>query len=155
MRETPDETLLRLAEDLADCREPWTIFGGAALRLHGVVSGRIRDIDVLLAPVDAERMATRHGLPNRARGGTAHFRSRILLHPPLGPTPVELMAGFEVRVAGRWLPVDIRDRLPIRHEGRFLPVATLPELERLLRLFDRPKDRERLRLVEAARSRAG
>lgn len=143
----PSDSFVGLADFLRPCRDPWAIFGGAALCLHGLSTEAPKDIDVLLSLGDAERIAARHGLPNKAAGGTERFRSQILLHPSIGSVPVELMAGFEVRTADGWVPVRIEHCVTKRAGGMALPVATLPELARLFHLFGRPKDRERLERI--------
>lgn len=143
----PSDSFVGLADLLRPCRDPWSIFGGAALCLHGITSELPKDIDVLLSIDDAERIAARHGLENKAAGGIERFRSQILLHPSTGTVPVELMAGFEVLTTDGWVPVRIERRVTKTIGGVALPVATLPELARLFRLFGRPRDLERLRRI--------
>ena len=143
----PSNSFVGLADLLRPCRDPWAIFGGAALCLHGLSTEPPKDIDVLLSLGDAERIAARHGLANEAAGGAERFRSQILLHPPMGTVPVELMAGFEVLTGDGWVPVRIEHHVTKTIGRTALPVATLPELARLFRLFGRPKDLERLRRI--------
>lgn len=143
----PSDSFVGLVDFLRPCCDPWTIFGGAALCLHGILAGPPKDIDVLLSLGDAERIAARHGLANEAAGGAERFRSQTLLHPSMGTVPVELMAGFDVLTGDGWVPVRIEHHVTKTIGGVALPVATLPELARLFRLFRRPKDLERLRRI--------
>ncbi|WP_193171062.1 nucleotidyltransferase domain-containing protein [Nisaea nitritireducens] len=140
-------TLGALAAALDGTADPWWIFGGAALALHGVVSEDPRDIDVLVSEADAARLAHALDIGNGADGGTAKFRSSWFLKPALGPVPVEVMAGFEIFSAGAWHPVRprSRERKTIGEIALFVPSQA--EIAEILSLSGRPKDLARLELL--------
>lgn len=140
-------TLRALAAALDGTADPWWIFGGAALALHGLESGNPKDIDVLVSEADAARLAAALNIGNDADGGTAKFRSSWFLKPALGPVPVEIMAGFEIFSAGTWHPVYPRSRERKTMEEIALFVPSQAELAEILTLSGRPKDLARLELL--------
>lgn len=140
-------TLRALAAALKGTVDPWWIFGGAALALHGAGSEDPKDIDVLVSEADAARLAGALSIGNGADGGTAKFRSSWFLKSALGPVPVEVMAGFEIFSSGVWHPVHprTRERKVIGEVALFVPSRA--ELAEILTLSGRPKDIARLELL--------
>ena len=137
-----DETIREVMRDIAPRLEKdypgWAIFGSAALRLCGLKDIEVRDIDIL-APAtegtEAPETPSESGL----------FRSQRREQLIVQGIEVDISVGLEVRRRGRWRPVVLRETCTqdgIRH-------ASLSECLRLLRLFDRPKDRLRRKQVEA------
>lgn len=147
-------TLDRLTEAMAPWPGQWCVITGAAMALHGFGDGGARDIDVIATEDAARGLMERLGLANLADGGrgegAARFRSRVLLHPPLGVVPVEVFAGFEVFAEGRWQAVPMPRGTAARLGEAALPVATRAELARLFSLFGRPKDLRRAALLNGA-----
>lgn len=144
-----EQSLLRLSDIMSSCRDPWCIFGGTAMRLHGFRDTPIADIDVLASPRDAARLTTIHGIPDVADGGTVRFRSSALLHPDLGAVPVEILAGFEIFAGDAWKAVDVAERVDATFGRATVPIAGLHEIAAIFRLSGRPKDLPRLKLIEA------
>lgn len=140
-------TLHALTSALDGTQDPWWIFGGAALALHGVESGNLADIDVLVSEPDAARLAGALKVENCADGGTAKFRSSWFLKPVLGPVTVEIMAGFEIFSAGVWHPIRPRNRECKMLEDAALFVPSRVELAEILTLSGRPKDLARVELL--------
>ena len=60
---------------------------------------------------------------------------------------VEIMAGFHVATSAGWTEVLPRTRVPIGVEEATIYVPRRDELAEMLRLFGRPKDDERIRLL--------
>lgn len=145
--EALEETLTNLVGFLSDCRDPWCIFGGAALYLHGYRDGPVADIDVLLSPADCGRLTVARGLDNRADGGTDRFRSGAVLYPNLGPIAVEIMSGFEIFADRRWHEVAVETVTDLRFGSISAPVASIRDVGRILRLIGREKDIRRLELI--------
>ncbi len=143
-----EETLLRLTDLMSDCTDPWCVFGGAALYLHGYRDIPFSDIDVLISKADCERVRKAWDLPNEAGGGTDLFRSDFLLHPHLGPLDVEIMSNFEIFADMRWQPIDIGDPIETRLGSAIVPVASLEKIKSILRLSGRDKDLARLKLID-------
>ncbi len=63
------------------------------------------------------------------------------------PLIVEIMAGFRVATGSGWTKVLPRTRVPIFVDERIVYVPDCAELADMLRLFGRPKDLERVRLL--------
>jgi len=143
-----EQALIRLGDLMADCRDPWCVFGGAAMRLHGYRDMPIADIDVLVSPADGERLIASKALENVADGGTERFRSRILLHPDLSALPVEILAGFEIFANGSWQEVRVNERIKVQLRTSTVFVAGIDDIARIFRLSERPKDLARLTLLE-------
>ncbi|WP_117190807.1 hypothetical protein [Rhizobium terrae] len=143
-----ERVLLQLSEFMSVCRDPWCIFGGAAMYLHGFRDPGFSDIDVLASLTDVERIAVSHALRNEAEGGTQRFRSQALLHPDIGDIAVEIMAGFEIFADGRWQAVTVADHAEVRYRSATVWVASPKDVGGIFRLCGRPKDIERLGLLE-------
>jgi len=143
-----EQTLIRLGDLMSGCHDPWCVFGGTAMLLHGYRTGPIADIDVLVSLADAERLAASNGLENVADGGTARFRSTILLKPDFGVIPVEILGGFEISAEGGWQAVVVHERteMHLGHATTF--IAAIDDIARIFRLSGRAKDLERLKLLE-------
>ena len=69
------------------------------------------------------------------------FRSRRRTKRCMKGIEVDVSEGLEIWREGRWMPVTVND-VVCRDGLRF---ASLPDCIRILHLFDRPKDRDRLR----------
>lgn len=108
---------------------------------------RINDIDVIVSRADAEHLAKMHGLENLADGGTDKFRSEWLLHPDIGEIPVELLAGFEICVDGRWTPIAPKSRIAKDLGGTQVFFPDRAELAEIFGYCGRPKDLARAKTL--------
>lgn len=122
---------------------PWWIIGSAALLLHGIDDVEARDIDLMLDADDAEALVKQPGFIRLPSGTDGLFVSHVYGRRDDLPMPVELMGGFSFRHPDGLRPVRID--APVWRSG--WPVASLPDLAAMFRLFDRPKDRVRLGLI--------
>lgn len=143
-----EQVLLQLVDLMSACRDPWCIFGGTAMFLHGYKSAPIADVDVLVSMADGERLIASKCLENVADGGTSRFRSSILLHPHLGDVPVEILAGFEIFADDAWREIQVTERLEARLGMATIFIAGIDDIARIFRLSGRPKDLTRLKLLE-------
>jgi len=147
---TPElaQSLGQAAAMAADSLDPWWIIGSTAVVLHGGDVGKVKDVDLMMSAGDAERFLRRAGV--RARGGESsdRFRSRVFGTWAGTPVPVEVFGGFEVVTNDGWRPVALttREALSVGQSDLFVPSAQ--ELVRLLKMFGRPKDLERARLLQ-------
>jgi len=141
------DELGRAAAD-ADLRDPWWVFGGAAMALLGLTDCRVPDIDVLTGPGDARRLAEALGARIVADPGEGQFRSRVYARTEGRAVPIEIMAGLEVRTGGDWSPVAFDTRLPVAAGGGRLYIPALAEQIATARLFGRPKDLARADALE-------
>ena len=125
----------QIAPWLDEAYPGWVIFGSAALWLNGVQDVRPHDIDILVPG---------HGEDASDWDEGPLFRSRQHTKRSVEGIEVDISEELHVRRHGRWMPVTVVE-VVCRSGLRF---ASLAECKRLLRLFDRPKDRERLQRLK-------
>ncbi|RZL72988.1 MAG: hypothetical protein EOP66_13115 [Sphingomonas sp.] len=141
------QTLVMTANVLAIARDPWWVISSAALALHGVTPIEVGDVDVLMSVGDARRVMDRIGVVPIEGGASSLFRSTLFARWETPPLVVEIMAGFHVATSAGWAEVLPRTRVPVLVEGSVVYVPGRAELAEMLRLFGRPKDLERVRLL--------
>ena len=141
------ETLVMTADAMWDARDPWWVISSAAMALHGVTPIEVGDVDVLMSVADAQRVMDRVGIVPTNDGASALFRSTLFGRWESPPLVVEIMAGFHVTTSAGWTEVLPRTRVPIFVDERVVYVPDRTELAEMLRLFGRPKDLERVRLL--------
>lgn len=140
------------AQAMRAARDDWWIIGSGAVALHGVALHgaapvTIADVDVLLSEEDARRlMADLHIAPSPL-ADHPHFRSAIFTRWTAPPLAVEFMAGFHVATPDGWAPVRPRSRIPVAIESGIVHIPERDDLADILRLFGRPKDVARARLL--------
>jgi hypothetical protein len=142
-------TLEQLLPYIQTLSHPWWLFGSAAMALHGAHPIEIGDVDLLVSRADAPLLLGRLGLPLVPGTESDRFHSDVFATWSEPPLKVEIVAGFRVRVGEAWQEVRPRTRQPIELPFGTVYVPDVPELITLCRLFDRPKDRERERLLRA------
>ncbi len=140
-------TLVMTADALARAQEPWWVISSAAVALHGVTPVEVGDVDVLMSVIDARRAMDQLGVAPIEDGASALFRSTLFGQWESPPLVVEIMAGFHVATSSGWTKVLPRTRVPIFVDERVVYVPDRAELADMLRLFGRPKDLERVRLL--------
>lgn len=148
-------SLKQVAEITRHLVEPWWLFGSAAMALHGARPIQVGDIDLLVSRGDAPRLLERLGLPIAPGKKSDRFHSEIFASWATPPLTVEILAGFHVRVGEEWREVQPRSR-----EAVTLPCGTfhVPEVAELIewcRLFGRPKDFQRMKLLRELPASAG
>ena len=141
------QTLVMLADALRGARDPWWIISSAAVALHGVAPIVVGDVDVLTSVGDTQRLMEELGIVPIEDGASSLFRSMLFGRWEAPPLVVEIMAGFHVATAAGWTKVLPRTRVPIFVEECTVYVPERAELAGMLRLFGRPKDLERVRLL--------
>ena len=141
------QTLVMVAHAMREARDPWWVISSAAVALHGVVPITVADVDVMTSVEDARRVMTRLGVVPARESASLMFRSAVFGRWTAPPLMVEIMAGFHVANAAGWTEVIPRTRVPILVEEAIVYVPDRVELAEMLRLFGRPKDLERVRLL--------
>lgn len=148
MQERIIKSIAPLVDDLNHADIHWTIFGSAALLLNGIELN-VNDIDILLSREAAELLERKwRNLRATAEKsctptGTGLFRSRLSRYLSAG-LPIELSGGLELRKGTAWQPVTATE-IYIGEQG--IHYCSLADCVRLLHTFDRPKDKERLKLI--------
>jgi len=140
--------LIAVGEAARDLREPWWIFGGAAMALYGLTDIHVPDIDVLCAPRDARNLLGALGGVVIPDPGEGLFRSAVFGRAPDQPVLVEVMADLETRDGGDWTPVAFGSRRRVFVEDTSLFVPDIRDHIALYRLFGRPKDLARVEQLE-------
>ncbi|TCQ04028.1 hypothetical protein [Sphingomonas sp. PP-CC-3A-396] len=141
------KSLVMVAEAMRDARDPWWVISSAAVALHGVTPIEVGDVDVVMSVGDARRLMDALGITPIEDGASSLFRSTLFGRWETPPLVVEIMAGFHVETAGKWTEVLPSMRVPLLVEGAVVFVPEREELAGMLRLFGRPKDLERVRLL--------
>jgi len=140
--------LIAVGEAARDLREPWWIFGGAAMALYGLTDLHVPDIDVLCAPRDARALLAALDGQVVADPGEGLFRSAVFGRAPDQPILVEVMADLETRDGAEWRPVAFTSRRPVFIDDVPLFVPDIRDHIALYRLFGRPKDLARVEQLE-------
>ena len=143
------ETLVMVAAAMRDAQDPWWVISSAAVALHGVGPVEVGDVDVVMSVSDARRVMDELGVAPIEKGASSLFRSTLFGRWETPPLVVEIMAGFHVATGSGWTEVLPRTRVPVLVEGSVVHVPERRELAEMLRLFGRPKDLERVRLLTA------
>lgn len=140
--------LIAVGEAARDLREPWWIFGGAAMALYGLTDIHVPDIDVLCAPRDARSLLGALGGVVIPDPGEGLFRSAVFGRAPDQLILVEVMADLETRDGGDWTQVAFGSRRRVFVEDTPLFVPDIRDHIALYRLFGRPKDLARVEQLE-------
>ena len=148
---SPDlsRTLAMTIDVLRDARDPWWIISSAAVALHGVRPIVVGDVDVLVSVADAEGVMAALGVAPSTDTASSMFRSAVFGRWTVPPLVMEIMADFHVATAAGWVAVLPQTRVPVVVGGRVAYVPDREELVAMLRLFGRPKDLARARLLTA------
>jgi hypothetical protein len=144
-------TLEVLASAARELRQPWWVFGGAAMVLAGLEGLATPDVDVMAAPQDARRLIAALGGVIVEDPGHGLFRSRVFGKASATPVPIEVMADMDVRAGAEWTRVAFATRLPIALDAGPVFIPTIDEQIATCRLFGRPKDLQRAARLEGLR----
>jgi len=133
--------------------EPWWIISSAAAALHGADVSDVADVDLLMSVNDACRVLALIGIAPRAGTASPLFKSEVfgLWRDP--PLPVEIMGGFQVATSAGWRRVRPLSRECVAVDGHALHIPSKEELIGLYRVFGRPKDLQRVLLLEELANR--
>jgi len=142
------ETILSVASIMNDAHDPWWIMSGAAAAIYGARAIIVSDVDVMLSLDDARRLFPRIGIAQTEPSGHPRFRSEIFGQWTACPLIVEFMANFTLcDLDGVWRPMKPTTRRPITIETTTIFVPDLEELRGMFERFGRPKDIERIKLL--------
>ena len=133
-----------------DLPDPCTVIGSAGLLLCGLLIPYVSDIDILTSKRNYEILKKNwkkhlhsEDHPEHGKKFDSHFFSINFQG-----TRVEVMAELRANVQGRWQSVDIMDHHILKVEDIKIFYPTLLESIRILKLFNREKDRSKLTLIE-------
>ena len=156
MNESLASAFEQLAGLLSPFPEGWWIIGSAALDLHDISGLAVADIDILV-PSTERAFQIVSVLDAEICDMEPHpkFHSDLFAKADIGGIAVEVMSGFAIMEHGRFCPLVPGSREPFCFEQGRLFAPSLDELAEILARFARPKDRERLALIEAQRGLIG
>ena len=118
------------------------------MTLHGAKGLQVGDIDILMDPDDARRiLAAQNTAPLPA--GTSRFRSEVYGAWTSGSYRIEVMANFAVFSEERWVAVQPTSRVAMELPTGPVFIPSMADLIKMCRLFGRPKDTIRERLMQA------
>jgi hypothetical protein len=117
-----------------DLPDNWTIFGSAALLLNGIEGIETTDIDIL---IPSQNLSLHSEIPQQ---GSTLFSSEERKIYEIQGISVDVSWGLQVWSGKQWNKVEILE--VVEKDG--LRYASLPDCIRLLKLFGRPKDLQRL-----------
>lgn len=130
--------------------DPCTIIGSAALLLSGLLIPHISDIDFLTSQRNYKILKARwskyiHTDDHPDNG--KKFKSQFFRMSCEG-TIVEVMAELLINTNNTWRKVEVTNCNSLIVDDITLYYPTLPESIRLLKLFNRDKDKQKLKLIE-------
>lgn len=140
------QLLALIRPDIDAVGEPWCVIGSAALMIAKGPVAECPDLDILTTTAAALVLETiwaaqRQG--DYAADPASPFRSRFGRYA-FAMGAVEVMG--DLTVNGH--PVVVQEIAAAPFGGAFVPIPILAEQARLFRLFGRPKDQARLKMLE-------
>ena len=134
---------------LSQLQDDFFVIGGSALILSGLPINDTKDIDLLTSFRDANKLKELWGERelNYIPIETTRFKSNFARFQ-FDSLDVEVMGDLEVYSKGQWRKVAINSFKMIPLTGSQIKVPTLAEQVRILQLFGRQKDIDKIALVK-------
>jgi hypothetical protein len=147
-------TLQEAAPEGSQLCDECFIIGASALVLAGIDLNYTPDIDLLTSSRDADRLS--HLWSARRLDYTPQqpelFRSTYSRFK-FSAMDVEVMGNLEINRAGAWTPLLVHDAFEMEDSPWKIP--TLKEQMRILQIFNRPKDLDRIALIDQYLTKVG
>ena len=134
---------------LSQLEDDHFLIGSAVLKLSGVDIDITSDIDTLTSPRNADKLKVSWKDQLRANyqpEKATRFRSNFAFD--FDTMDIEVMGGREVKKNNVWNRVIIQHYFLFQDNGYSIKIPTLEEQKRILILFDRPKDKKKLKLID-------
>ncbi|MDF1599468.1 hypothetical protein PZ895_06710 [Mesorhizobium sp. YIM 152430] len=145
------QALVEVAEAAPVGHDDWWIIGSAAIAASGIEGVKPEDVDVLGSSATLLKLLDHWQVASGASYPGGQFRSHPYVRVRLpGCLPIETMGDLHVYASGGWLPVRPATRVELKIAGHSIFLPTLREQIDILRMFGRPKDLAKARLIEAA-----
>jgi len=134
---------------LSQLEDDYFLIGSSALALTGVNITSANDIDILTSHENADDLKS--SWSNRLKAnyqpdGGSLFRSNFARFD-FDIMDIEVMGDLEVKRNNTWIPVTVKDYFLFEENGYQIKIPTIEEQKRILHLFDRTKDKEKLKLI--------
>lgn len=141
--------LERASPILQKLQDDFFIIGASALTLAGIEIGNTGDIDILSSKRDAlylQQIWTDKRVNDHITECDDLFRSTFARYS-FGDMDIEVMGDLEINKNNIWQPLKIQDYFLIDIKYIQLKIPTIGEQIRILELFGREKDREKIALI--------
>lgn len=144
-------TLRSALPGLRSMEDDFYIIGGSALILAGIEIGDTKDIDILTTPRNVQilRKVWSEKLDQDfILGESELFRSEFarFIFPEM---IVEGLGNLEICKNGIWSLVNVDDFTTVEVEGMKIKIPTISDIVRILELFGREKDKERVKIINS------
>lgn len=130
--------------------DDYFIIGSSALTLSGISIENTQDIDILMSSRDADcvkKVWSNRVVKNHITKQDNLFRSNFSRYH-FEMLDIEIMGNLEVNRNGIWAPLIIQDYVTLIFNDIEIKIPTIEEQKRILNLFGREKDFEKLKLIE-------
>lgn len=141
-----EDILNYLSKYTSNFSDDFFIIGSTALLLSGYDIGHINDIDILTSTKDADYLKTelKEFLLDFQPEKDTLFRSNFAKFL-INNIEIEVMGDLEIRKNDVWQKLQIIDYKIVELENISLKIPNPVELQRILKLFGRNKDLEKLK----------
>ncbi len=126
----------------------WFIIGSSGLILGGINLKNTSDIDILVSVRDAQKLKMAwkdQRITDFDSSDTELFQSDFSRYN-FGVLDIEIIGGLKVYNSGQWIPLIINEDITISSPYFEVKIPTLEEQKRILLLFGREKDLEKVQL---------
>jgi len=131
-------------------KDNFYLIGSAALNLAGVKLDRIYDLDILVSERDADFLKAEWEnriLKEHITTDDQLFSSKFARYK-FSVLDIEILGELKVNRNGNWNRLEITENKPIAFGNFEIKIPTLKEQKRILQLFGRVKDKERIKLID-------
>lgn len=150
MKERIEKAIADIVINLAQIKDDFFIIGASALALSGINIENTEDIDILTSRQDAlilqklwkSKIASNY-IPKRSD----LFRSNFNRYK-FQWMDIEVMGGLEININGKWTLLTVNDYNVHNIGNTEIKIPTLQEQRRILTLFGREKDYQRIKLID-------
>ena len=134
---------------LSQLEDDYFLIGSSALALTGINIASTNDIDILTSRNNADELKI--SWSNRLKvdyhpEASSLFRSNFARFD-FDTMDIEVMGDLEIQKNNVWIPVVVEDYFLFGKDGYQIKIPTLEEQKRILLLFNRSKDKEKLNLI--------
>ncbi len=144
------QTLKEALPTLKNLKDNFYIIGSTALLLSDIKIDNISDIDILTTENDAEflrtewesRIIKNHILIDSELFSSKFSRNRFSV------LDIEILGGLKINIQGQWTKLEILEYKTVTIDNFEIKIPTLKEQKRILSLFGRKKDIDKLTKIE-------
>lgn len=149
MKDAIHAAIIEASDSLRQLKDDAFIIGSSALALSGIAIEHVNDLDLLVSTRDAhflQKVWNDRVVKGYVPGQGDLFRSTFGCFR-FAAMDLEVMGDLEVRKNGNWIPVIVAQHHTIEIGGLKVNIPTLDEQNRILTLFGREKDLDKVKLM--------